>query len=575
MSYQVLARKWRPNTFSEMVGQEHVLQALINALDNDRLHHAYVFTGTRGVGKTTIARILAKCLNCETGITSKPCGVCSSCQEIAAGRFIDLVEVDAASRTGVDDMRDLLDNVQYAPARGRYKIYLIDEVHMLSKSSFAALLKTLEEPPEHVKFLFATTDPQKLPITVLSRCLQFNLKNLGVERIAEHLKFVLNEEKLPSEEQGIFALARAADGSMRDALSLTDQAIGHGGGKITESDVNAMLGTIDRSFALDLCYALIKGEGTQLLAEVDKIAELSPDYEMVLADLLALWHQVAIMQTVPEAIDKTLGHYSQLTEIAQTVSREDVQLFYQICLLGRKDLDLAPDTKAGFEMVLLRALAFRPDGPEPLKKSSPSLSKAKGEDAVKKPQAENREAEPVDQQLAAKAEIKTPKNTKFKSATYNKPIKASKLDDRQVAEEKPEELDSKIPLDALTPDCWVEVHKGLKLGGSLGEIASHCLFDRRDGNTLLFMIDQQQTSLYDSAHQQSLAKALSEYFSVAVTVEITFGAADKETPRAANNRAREERLAAAIEVLNDDPDLQDFKQRFDARLDEKTVRPID
>ena len=250
MSYQVLARKWRPNNFSEMVGQEHVLQALINALDNDRLHHAYVFTGTRGVGKTTIARILAKCLNCETGITSKPCGVCSSCQEIATGRFIDLVEVDAASRTGVDDMRDLLDNVQYTPARGRYKIYLIDEVHMLSKSSFAALLKTLEEPPEHVKFLFATTDPQKLPITVLSRCLQFNLKNLSVERIAEHLKFVLNEEKLPSEEQGLLSLARAADGSMRDALSLTDQAIGHGGGKITESDVNAMLGTIDRSFAL-------------------------------------------------------------------------------------------------------------------------------------------------------------------------------------------------------------------------------------------------------------------------------------------------------------------------------------
>ena len=309
MSYQVLARKWRPNNFSEMVGQEHVLQALINALDNDRLHHAYVFTGTRGVGKTTIARILAKCLNCETGVTSKPCGVCSSCQEIAAGRFIDLVEVDAASRTGVDDMRDLLDNVQYAPARGRYKIYLIDEVHMLSKSSFAALLKTLEEPPEHVKFLFATTDPQKLPITVLSRCLQFNLKNLSVERIAEHLKFVLNEEKLPNEEQGLLALARAADGSMRDALSLTDQAIGHGGGEITESDVNAMLGTIDRSFALDICRALIAGEGTQLLAEVDKVAELSPDYEMVLADLLALWHQVAIIQTVPEAVDKTLGHY--------------------------------------------------------------------------------------------------------------------------------------------------------------------------------------------------------------------------------------------------------------------------
>jgi DNA polymerase-3 subunit gamma/tau len=576
MSYQVLARKWRPNNFSEMVGQEHVLQALINALDNDRLHHAYVFTGTRGVGKTTIARILAKCLNCETGVTSKPCGVCSSCQEIAAGRFIDLVEVDAASRTGVDDMRDLLDNVQYAPARGRYKIYLIDEVHMLSKSSFAALLKTLEEPPEHVKFLFATTDPQKLPITVLSRCLQFNLKNLSVERIAEHLKFVLNEEKLPNEEQGLLALARAADGSMRDALSLTDQAIGHGGGEITESDVNAMLGTIDRSFALDICRALIAGEGTQLLAKVDKIAELSPDYEMVLADLLALWHQVAIMQTVPEAVDKTLGHYSQLAEIAQAVSREDVQLFYQICLLGRKDLDLAPDAKAGFEMVLLRALAFRPEAPSPIKKINSQVLKTEGGQPVKKSQAEGHKAEPVLQQLAPETQQETTKNSKTSSPAYKTASKAdSKPDGHQVADAISEVFDAKINLDDLTPDNWVKVHQGLELGGSLGEIASHCLFKQRDGNSLTFVIDQQQTSLYDSAHQQSLAKALSTYFSVAVEVEITFGAADKETPRAANIRAKEERLAAAIEVLNQDPDLQEFKQRFDARLDEKTVRPID
>ena len=576
MSYQVLARKWRPNNFSEMVGQEHVLQALINALDNDRLHHAYVFTGTRGVGKTTIARILAKCLNCETGVTSKPCGVCSSCQEIAAGRFIDLVEVDAASRTGVDDMRDLLDNVQYAPARGRYKIYLIDEVHMLSKSSFAALLKTLEEPPEHVKFLFATTDPQKLPITVLSRCLQFNLKNLSTERIAEHLKFVLNEEKLPSEEQGLIALARAADGSMRDALSLTDQAIGHGGGEITESDVNAMLGTIDRSFALDICRALITGEGAQVLSEVNKIAELSPDYEMVLADLLALWHQVSIMQTVPEAVDKTLGHYSQLTEIAQAVSKEDVQLFYQICLLGRKDLDLAPDAKAGFEMVLLRALAFRPDAPAPSKKNPVQTSKVEGEQPVKKPQTEGPKAEPALQQLAPRIQVKAPENTKSKLSAYNhKEIVDSEPDRHQLAEEELDTLDCKINLEALTPDNWVKVHQGLTLGGSLGEIASHCLFKQRVGNTLAFVIDQQQTSLYDTAHQQSLAKALSEYFGVALEVEITFGAADKETPRAANIRAKEERLAAAIEVLNQDPDLQEFKQRFDARLDEKTVRPID
>ena len=266
MSYQVLARKWRPKSFSEMAGQEHVLQALINALDNDRLHHAYLFTGTRGVGKTTIGRILSKCLNCEVGVSSVPCGDCTSCHEIDSGRFIDLIEVDAASRTGVDDMRDLLDNVQYAPSRGRYKIYLIDEVHMLSKSSFAALLKTLEEPPPHVKFLFATTDPQKLPITVLSRCLQFNLKNLSAERITEHLKFVLGEEQVPFEEAGLWCLGRAADGSMRDALSLTDQAVGHGGGSISEADVTAMLGSIERRFVVDVCEAMASQSGPDLLA---------------------------------------------------------------------------------------------------------------------------------------------------------------------------------------------------------------------------------------------------------------------------------------------------------------------
>jgi DNA polymerase-3 subunit gamma/tau len=363
---------------------------------------------------------------------------------------------------------------------------------------------------------------------------------------------------------------------MRDALSLTDQAIGHGGGKITESDVNAMLGTIDRSFALDICRALITGEGTQLLAEVDKIAELSPDYEMVLADLLALWHQVAIMQTVPEAVDKTLGHYSQLAEIAQAVSREDVQLFYQICLLGRKDLDLAPDAKAGFEMVLLRALAFRPDGPSPKKNTHPQSTKTEGEQPVKKPQAEGREAESVLQQLVSETQQESTKNTKANPPAYNKVSQAdSKPAEHQVAESEPDVFDAKISLHALTPDSWVRVHQGLELGGSLGEIASHCLFKQRDGKRLIFVIDQQQTSLYDSAHQQTLAKALSAYFGTEVEVEITFGTADKETPRAANIRAKEERLAAAIEVLNQDPDLQEFKQRFDARLDEKSVRPID
>ena len=576
MSYQVLARKWRPNTFSEMVGQEHVLQALINALDNDRLHHAYLFTGTRGVGKTTIARILAKCLNCEEGVSSKPCGVCSSCQEIASGRFIDLMEVDAASRTGVDDMRDLLDNVQYAPARGRYKVYLIDEVHMLSKQSFAALLKTLEEPPEHVKFLFATTDPQKLPITVLSRCLQFNLKNLSTDKISQHLNYVLGEEKLPSEELGTLALARAADGSMRDALSLTDQAIGHGGGAITESDVNAMLGTIDRSFAIDICNALIAGNGTQLLAEVSKMAELSPDYVMVLADLLSIWHQVAIMQTVPESIDKTLSHYAEIVEIAQSVSREDIQLYYQICLLGRKDLDLAPDLKSGFEMVLLRALAFRPGSAPGAKKSPVAKADTGAESSLKKPQAEVSAVPQAQQKITPKVvlvEDRKPVEVAVLAPEVI-PTKVQVAVEQKVAD-LPVESNANIALTQLTPDNWLEVHSHLSLGASLGEIASHCLFSERRESQLFFIIDQEQTSLYDSAHQQTLAEALSDYFGVQVSVDISFGKTQKETPRAANIRNKEERLAAAIQVLNDDPDMQEFKSKFDASLDTKTVRPID
>lgn len=360
MSYQVLARKWRPRVFSEMVGQEHVLKALINALDSERLHHAYLFTGTRGVGKTTIARILAKCLNCEQGISSTPCGECSACTSIAEGRFIDLIEVDAASRTKVEDTRELLDNVQYAPTVGRFKVYLIDEVHMLSTHSFNALLKTLEEPPPHVKFLLATTDPQKLPVTILSRCLQFNLKNLGQERIVEHLQHVLAEEQVPCEEAGLWALARAADGSMRDALSLTDQGIAHGDGKLTEAEVGAMLGSINLTAIADIARALVNNDGTEVLSVVQKMSEQAPDYNAALADLLSVWHRVAIAQTVPDALDNRHGDYQLIQELAKALSKEDVQLFYQTVLMGRRDLPLAPDPRTGFEMVMLRMLAFQP-----------------------------------------------------------------------------------------------------------------------------------------------------------------------------------------------------------------------
>ncbi|MCX4029202.1 DNA polymerase III subunit gamma/tau [Endozoicomonas sp. SM1973] len=360
MSYQVLARKWRPKTFKAMVGQNHVLQALINALDHGRLHHAYLFTGTRGVGKTTIARILAKCLNCETGISSEPCGQCSACQEIDQGRFVDLLEVDAASRTKVEDTRELLDNVQYAPTRGRFKVYLIDEVHMLSAHSFNALLKTLEEPPPHVKFLLATTDPQKLPITILSRCLQFGLKNMPPERIVDYLTTVLEAEQVGYESTALWQIGRAADGSMRDALSLTDQAIAFGNGQVTEDKVAAMLGTIDQRQVYRVVAALASQQPVAVLAAVAHLAEFAPDYASVLADMLSVLHRVALAQMVPDAVDNSQGDQQQVLALATAMTAEDVQLFYQIGLQGRQDLAIAPDPRSGFEMVLLRMLAFRP-----------------------------------------------------------------------------------------------------------------------------------------------------------------------------------------------------------------------
>ena len=638
MSYQVLARKWRPRIFAEMAGQQHVLQALINALDHDRLHHAYLFTGTRGVGKTTIARILSKCLNCEAGVSSVPCGECSSCNEISEGRFIDLIEVDAASRTGVDDMRELLDNVQYAPSRGRYKIYLIDEVHMLSKSSFAALLKTLEEPPPHVKFLFATTDPQKLPITVLSRCLQFNLKNLSAERITEHLQFVLGEEQVPFEDAALWSLARAADGSMRDALSLTDQAIGHGGGQVNEGEVSAMLGTIERSFVVDICQALISGSGTELLAAIGRMAEQAPDYDAALTDILSVWHQVAIVQTVPEALDKGVANYSELLALAAAVSREDTQLFYQICLLGRKDLQLSPDAKSGFEMVMLRALAFRPQSsvrPGAAPAAAPVMAATTNSSAANTPSANSSveqtpppEVEPSAKKseavVAAVADDRPPWEPQIEAGaepvvaiaaveavaelvvaelavespleqyaeSVQQPVAlqeaAQKVTQEAIHKAVPEAMPepaaivapapaapAPIALERFTPENWIQLRRQLSIGASLGEIASHCLYLGRNGQQLNFLIDSDHNSLYDDPHQQQFSEALSDYFRQPVTVEITLGVAEKETPRAATTREKAERLVEAVGSLNQDPAVVKFKQLFDGVLDERSVRPID
>ncbi|WP_136065606.1 DNA polymerase III subunit gamma/tau [Modicisalibacter radicis] len=366
MSYQVLARKWRPRTFHELVGQEHVQRALINALDQGRLHHAYLFTGTRGVGKTTLARILAKCLNCQDGVSSTPCGQCSTCRDIDEGRFVDLIEVDAASRTKVEDTRELLDNVQYAPSQGRYKVYLIDEVHMLSTHSFNALLKTLEEPPPHVKFLLATTDPQKLPVTVLSRCLQFALKNMPPERIVEYLARVLEAESVSFEEPALWLLGKAAEGSMRDAMSLTDQAIAFGQGQVRHADVAAMLGTLDHRHLLALVEALAEVDAARVLAEIASLAEQGPDFAGVLDDLTGILHRLAIAQMVPDALDNGHGDRETLLALAARFTAEDVQLYYQIGLQGRSDMDSTPEPRTALEMTLLRMLAFRPQGvPKP------------------------------------------------------------------------------------------------------------------------------------------------------------------------------------------------------------------
>jgi DNA polymerase-3 subunit gamma/tau len=600
MSYQVLARKWRPKSFSEMAGQEHVLKALINALDNDRLHHAYLFTGTRGVGKTTLGRIMAKCLNCEEGVSSSPCGKCQSCLEIDSGRFIDLIEVDAASRTGVDDMRDLTDNVQYSPSRGRFKVYLIDEVHMLTKNSWAALLKTLEEPPPHVKFLFATTDPDKVPITVLSRCLQFNLKNLSAQRITEHLKFVLGEEKTVFDEAGLRALAQAADGSMRDALSLADQAIGHGGGSISEVDVISMLGSIDRQFVIEICRAMASNSGDDLLKSVDRMSEQSPDYEVALSEILSVWHQVAILQTVPEALDNNARSFNDLMDLSKVVSVEDVQLFYQICLLGRKDLPLAPSHRSGFEMIMLRALAFRPviDG----KPNSQNRSPMEVEPQIKKSKAD-RSVEVITDLAKAKSERSVvsitpsiPDNSAESAGCLEDKLKnldITLLEDESELVHQPSKetviVDFKSSLNILNecngadhislgdfePNNWIDVRNKIDIGGSLGEIASHCMFKNRIEDTLYFMLDHAEDSLFDSSHSSGLAEVLSAYFGQTVFVEIDSGTVARETPRAASIREKSESHAAAVQRLNADPAVKKFKELFDGSVDEESVESID
>lgn len=468
-----------------MVGQTHVLKALINALDSQRLHHAYLFTGTRGVGKTTIARIIAKCLNCETGITSSPCGECSVCREIDEGRFVDLIEIDAASRTKVEDTRELLDNVQYAPSRGRFKVYLIDEVHMLSSHSFNALLKTLEEPPPYVKFILATTDPQKLPATILSRCLQFSLKNMTPERVVEHLTHVLTAENVPFEDDALWLLGRAADGSMRDAMSLTDQAIAFGEGKVLATDVRAMLGTLDHGQVYDVLHALIEGDAKALLEAVRHLAEQGPDWNGVLSEILNVLHRVAIAQALPEGVDNGHGDRDRVLALAQALPAEDVQFYYQMGLIGRRDLPLAPDPRGGFEMVLLRMLAFRPadtaDAPrQPLKpvgisqatvdsansvaaapKPAPVVAAAVAPAPVAAPVAEPEpvaavvEAQPEPEPVAVEAAVDLPWNDPVEAEVEPAPVQQPAVEPvLETAGEQPELPPMPLPTpDSVVPDA--------------------------------------------------------------------------------------------------------------------------
>jgi DNA polymerase-3 subunit gamma/tau len=545
MSYVVLARKWRPKRFAEMVGQEHVLRALANALDNDKVHHAFLFTGTRGVGKTTVARILAKSLNCETnGVSSNPCGTCAACREIDEGRFVDLIEVDAASRTKVDDTREMLDNVQYAPSRGRYKVYLIDEVHMLSNHSFNALLKTLEEPPPHVKFLLATTDPQKLPVTVLSRCLQFSLKRLPATLIGERLKVIAAAEQLPFEAGAMSLLARAADGSMRDALSLMDQLIAFGGSSVTEANARAMLGTIDRGHVSRLVDALARGDGAGLLNEIATLDTSAPDYDRALTELATFIQRIAIVQIVPQAASEDEEFDAgELRRLAQLISPEDAQLYYQIALGGRRDLNLAPDPRIGFEMTLLRMLAFRPD----------DAARATGTEAAR-PVAALASRAPAGGQSAA-----------TRAATESDPALAPAVSAPMSS--------PGVRLMSIDTGNWPAVVEAAGLSGMVRQFALNCVPASFENDVLTLKIDPSASDRRTRAIDEKLILGLSKYFAREIRVNFEIAETEIASPARQRAAAEQERVARAASAFESDPAVKGLRERFGADIDAGSVKP--
>jgi DNA polymerase-3 subunit gamma/tau len=550
MSYLVLARKWRPRSFEELVGQEHVRRALVNALDSGRIHHAFLFTGTRGVGKTTIARIFAKALNCEKGVSSRPCGECGACKDIDAGRFVDLLEVDAASRTKVDDTRELLDNVQYAPARGRCKVYLIDEVHMLSTHSFNALLKTLEEPPPHVKFLLATTDPQKLPVTVLSRCLQFHLRRLPLQLIYDRLVQISQAENVEFEPAALRAVARGAEGSLRDALSLLDQVLAFGGGRVLEAEVRSLLGTLDRRHVEAILNALASKDGNALMACVQQLDERAPDYDQALGELAGAIQRMALLQALPDLRGEDEEQDLALAALAGRFAPEDLQLLYQIAIMARRDLDFAPDARGGFEMALLRMLAFRPaTAGQPSSAAAPPASPGP---ARSRGPAAARGAASSPGPDAAAADRGVPQASV-----------AAPPEPAAVAGTKPQ-------------DDWASIVPALGLQGPASQLAAHCLLVGQARDVVKLRLDPAGESFNRPKIAERLAQALSQYYGQAVRLEIGVGevAADEVTPARLQAQAADQRLKAAEQAIDADPAVSAMRDIFGATVQPGSVRPL-
>jgi len=536
MSYQVLARKWRPRSFDELVGQEHVLRALINALDSQRLHHAFLFTGTRGVGKTTIARIFAKSLNCEKGISSTPCGQCSTCIEIDEGHFVDLIEVDAASRTKVEDTRELLDNVQYAPTRGSYKVYLIDEVHMLSNHSFNALLKTLEEPPPHVKFLLATTDPQKLPITILSRCLQFNLRRISIEKIDDYLQGILDKESVKFEVNAVRNIAKAADGSMRDALSILDQGISFGNGELFENDINMMLGNIEQTHVFVILEALAENNAKAIIACINLMYEQAVDFSNYLSEIITCLHNIALLQKIPDAYDEQMGDQERLNNLIKSISVEDVQLFYQIGLIGQRDLLLAPNPKIGFEMVLLRMLAFQPNS---MKKKQLS----------KNVSLSTQIKEPVIEIVTKES------NENINTRADIRPVNTSVVN---------------IPVD----DSWSSLVTLLNLSGLDKQLLMNCEFISNKDDKYELALSPNNTSLLSKERETKIQALLSDAIGKKIELKINIRQTKGESLTEINSRQLEIDKNNAQKSIKNDKNVQDIIDTFSASINTKSIKPI-